>query len=126
MKYLKSESTVDLESLPKGKAMLSVKGGDRENIWVAKDEENKKMYLLNHSLNLYPFPSWGAEFDLVSSLDLDSVRGNTPDDLVLTIHSSAYENYKSFIDEDGSFNPENYEKAVAKEEAKGKEEEKNV
>lgn len=91
MKLFKSTNETPLDSLPKGKARLTVNGDDPENIWVAIDEVNKKMYLLNHALAFYPFPSWGSEWDLSKSLDVAEARGNHPDDTILTLHPEAYD-----------------------------------
>lgn len=50
--------------LPLGKVKITMKGTDPESIWVAVDEENKVMYLLNHALMFYPIPTWGMELPL--------------------------------------------------------------
>lgn len=54
----KIENQVPIGELPKGKIMIEMTGDDTpESIWVAKDEKNKVMYLLNHALMFYPIPS---------------------------------------------------------------------
>lgn len=84
----------EIGSLPKGKCHLTCNNEDAENIWVAKDEENKVMYLLNHALNMYPFPSWGMELPLRSSFDIGEIRGETPDDTEFSVCPEVYKAFK--------------------------------
>ena len=59
MKLIKSTIKRDkpIGELPHGKVRITMQGENAESIWVAKDEENKVMYLLNHALMSYPIPS---------------------------------------------------------------------
>jgi hypothetical protein len=98
MKIYKSDSTTSL--IPKGKVILTVNGKDPENIWIAIDNDKKKMYLLNHALAFYPFPSWGSEWDLANSLDVGKAKGKSPDDTILTLHQEAYDNLSKYINDD--------------------------
>ena len=67
--------------LPLGKVKITMKGTDPESIWVAVDEENKVMYLLNHALMFYPIPTWGMELPLTQdTIDLYKYRGDTFDE----------------------------------------------
>ncbi len=97
MKVFRSTNETPLESLPKGKVRLTVDGDDPENIWVANDEVNKKMYLLNHAVNFYPVPSWGSEWPLSKVLDIAEARGESPEETVLTFHAEAYGVLEPFI-----------------------------
>ena len=101
MKILLSENSKPLEKMEQGKVRLTVNGEDPENIWVARDHESKKMYLLNHALAFFPFPSWGTEFPLQNSIDVAEIRGESPDDTVLTVHKEAYDNMKKHLNEEG-------------------------
>lgn len=77
MKLIKSTIKRDkpIGELPHGKVTITMEGTDAESIWVAKDEENKVMYLLNHALMFYPVPSWGMELPLTSgSIDCISTE----------------------------------------------------
>lgn len=117
MKILRSANTTPLEEMEKGKVRLTVSGNDSENIWVAKDPENNKMYLLNHALAFYPFPSWGTEWELASTLDVAKARGESPDETVLTFHSEAYEYLKDKLKNDGqTLDPDKYFTEESKEE----------
>lgn len=115
MKLLKTElvSEQPLEELPKGKAKLTTNGKDTENIWVAKDISNNKMYLLNHALAFYPFPSWGSEWPLGHSIDVAKAKGENPDDCILTVHADAYAGYQAhegLLKEDGTIDEDVLEK----------------
>jgi len=109
----KSTNETSLESLPKGKVILTVAEEDPESIWVAKDIVNNKMYLLNHAINFHPIPSWGSEWDLADELDIAEARGKSFDDTVLTFHSEAHDVLSEFITND-SFNVEAYLKLKKK------------
>lgn len=89
-----------IDELPAGKIIINLKGAEREGIWVAKDEENKVMYLLNHSIMFYPFPSWGMELPLQDEIDLFPYRGKSTDETEFTVCEEAYEVLKQFIDEE--------------------------
>ena len=91
MKFFKSKVEKDLDTLPKGKADLTIGGEDHETIWVAKDEESGKMFLLNHAVAFYPFPSWGSEWPIGDSVDIKEARGDAPIDMNLTFHKEMYE-----------------------------------
>lgn len=103
MKFYKSNTTKDINSLERDKIKLSVKGEDVEGIWVAKDPENKKMYLLNHALAFYPIPSWGTEWDLANTLDVAKARGEEFSDTVLTFHPEAFKHFEEFMLDDNKF-----------------------
>ena len=83
------------EDLPKGKCILTCNNEDpeTENIWVAKDDENKVMYLLNNSLHFYPFPSWGIELPLSEEFDISKIRGKTVDDTEFSVCLEVYNQY---------------------------------
>lgn len=66
-----------------------MKGTDKEGIWVAKDEENKVMYLLNHALMFHPLPSWGMELPLCDEIDLHKYRGDKFEDTDMTVCEEA-------------------------------------
>ena len=108
-----------ISSLPEGKVRLTVNGEDPESIWVAKDIKNKKMYLLNHALAFYPFPSWGSEWDLDDSVDVGKARGNTPDETTLILCSESYEPIKDLLEEDKeTLSMEKFQKFLDNEKAK--------
>lgn len=100
MKILCSENKTPLEGMKLSKARLTVNGQDPENIWVKQDGD--KMYLQNHALAFYPFPSWGLELPNSSSMDVAELRGETPEDTVMTLHPEAYEHMKEYIDSDNN------------------------
>ena len=89
-----------IDELPAGKIIINLKGAEREGIWVAKDEENKVMYLLNHAVMFYPFPSWGMELPLQDEIDLFPYRGESTDETEFTVCEEAYEVLKQLIDEE--------------------------
>lgn len=103
MKFTKSNFTSVIDKLPKGKARLTVNGTEPENIWVARDEDNKVMYLLNHALAFFPLPSWGSEWPIGGSIDVAEARGKTFEDGKLTLHPEAFDflQSKGLIKEDG-------------------------
>jgi len=115
MKIHKSKIETPIESLPKGKARLTVNGLDPENIWVAYDAPNGVMFLLNHALAFYPFPSWGTEWPLSSGVDVGVARGESFDDTEITMHAEAYEHMKEFINEDSTVDIDKYFEAQQKE-----------
>ena len=86
--------------LPAGKITINLKGAERESIWAAKDEKNKVMYLVNHSVMFYPFPSWGMELPLQDEIDLFPYRGESTDETEFTVCEEAYEILKQFINEE--------------------------
>ena len=92
--------TSSIGELPAGKITISLNGSEKEGIWVAKDEENKVMYLLNHSVMFYPFPSWGMELPLQDEIDLFPYRGESTDETEFTVCEEAYEVLKQFINEE--------------------------
>lgn len=122
MKFYKSTiENTSLSELEKGKVKLHVNNEDVEGIWVAKDPENKKMYLLNHALAFYPVPSWGSEWDLASEINVAEVRGETPNDVVLTFHNDAYEHLKEFIDSEDNYDLETADRVSRERIASGEE-----
>lgn len=114
MKIICSENKSPLEGMELGKAKLTVNGQDPENIWVKKDTAAGKMYLQNHSLAFYPFPSWGLELPIGSSFDVAEMRGESPDDTVMTVHSEAFDHIKQFLDEDGKLKMDEFFEAQEK------------
>ena len=86
--------------LPAGKITISLNGSEREGIWAAKDDENKVMYLLNHAVMFYPFPSWGMELPLQDEIDLFPYRGKSTNYTEFTVCEEAYEVLKQFINEE--------------------------
>ena len=111
MKIRKSkiERNSSIGDLPKGKVRISIKGGEIEYIWVAKDEDNKVMYLLNHAVMFYPFPSWGMELPLTNgTIDLYKYRGDSVKDTDITVCEETYNALKEFIEEGDEFNTEKY------------------
>lgn len=105
----KIERTGSIGELPKSKVRISMKGGDIEHIWVAIDEENKVMYLLNHALMFYPMPSWGMELPLTrDTIDLHKYRGDSIDETDITMCEEAYNSLKEFIGEDDLFDHKRY------------------
>ena len=88
--------------LPAGKIVATLKGSERESIWVAKDEENKVMYLLNHAVMFYPFPTWGMELPLQDEIDLFPYRGESIDDTEFTVCEETHEALKQFINEENN------------------------
>lgn len=101
MKILKSETTVDLNDLPRGKCRIHINGDDVESIWVANDVENGKMYFLNSAVMFYPFYTWGTEYPISKDLNMHPYRGDTPDDTELTYHPLVYEEFIPLLQEDG-------------------------
>lgn len=111
MKLIKSTIKRDkpIGELPQGKVSITMQGEDKEVIWVAKDEENKVMYLLNHAFMFYPVPSWGMELPLQSGpVDLYQYRGDKFEDTKFTVCEEAYDGLAEFLDEEGNFNVEGY------------------
>lgn len=105
----KIERTESIGELPKGKVSISMKGEDIEGIWVAIDEENKVMYLLNHALMFYPMPSWGMELPLTRGIiDLHKYRGDSIDETDITVCEETYNHLKEFIGEDDLFDHKRY------------------
>lgn len=101
MKIKTTNAHNGFEHLPKRKLKLS-DNGDIESIWIAVDEPNKKMYLLNHALAFYPFPSWGAEFDLADKLEVKEIKGDSPDKLELTFPEFVLNHIPTLKDDDGN------------------------
>lgn len=109
MKYIRAEAP-PLDTMELTKMRLVVNGQDGENIWI-KEGPDGKSYLQNHSVNFYPFPSWGLEVPTCDTYDLKSLR-QSPDDTVLTIHPEAYDamieaghiNEEGILQEDVYFN----------------------
>lgn len=98
------------EHLPKGKCNLTCFGEDSESIWVAHDEENKVMYLLNHAINMYPYPSWGMELPLATKYDIGSIRGESADETEFSVCPEVYYSMKEagFIGENDEFDSLKY------------------
>lgn len=94
--------TSPIGELPNGKVTVHLSNDldSNESIWVAKDQENKVMYLLNHAVAFFPFPSWGMELPLQQKVDLLPYRGQTPDDAEFTVCKEAYDIYKEYINEE--------------------------
>lgn len=98
-------------NLPKSKVTITFKengNSNGEGIWVAEDKENNLMYLLNHAVGFYPFPSWGMELPLKKEIDLMSYRGKTFEDTKYTLCEEAYNNVKEFLDEKGDMDLDKY------------------
>lgn len=108
----KIENLKPLEDYSKGKVVVSFNGQDAESIWVAKDEENKVMFLLNHSVGFFPMPSWGTELPLCESMDLGEMRGEKISDTDITVHPKAYEFCQRFLNEDDSVDLDKYQEAM--------------
>jgi hypothetical protein len=116
MKYIKGNQTYPLSAedatVPTWKCRLVCGGADGEGIWVKQGE--KEVVLLNDSLHFYPFRTWGAVFPSRShpkdtseereTIDVASIRGETPEDCVITLHPEAWDQYleRGIIDEDGN------------------------
>ena len=103
MRYKKSENTTPLSEMVMDKIRLTEKDEMSERIWVKKDDKNKKYYLQNDSLALYPYHSWGLEIPF-DNTDITEIKGNNPDETVLVIHYEAYDYmiFKKIIDNDGN------------------------
>ena len=99
MKISRSSVVRDCEigDLPRGKCSICFGGEDYEGIWIAKDEKNKLMYLLNHALGFYPIPSWGMELPLKDEIDLIEYRGNSFDETSFTLCQEAYDNLEEYL-----------------------------
>lgn len=95
----KIERDTPIGKLPKGKVHITMQGGEGENIWVAKDEENKVMYLLNQAVMFYPIPTWGMELPLQDDIDLYKYRGDSFDDTDFSVCEEAYNVLKDCLDE---------------------------
>lgn len=111
MKLIKSTIKRDksIGELPQGRVTITMQGEDAESIWVAKDEENKVMYLLNHAFMFYPVPSWGMELPLtLGSIDLHKYRGDSFDETQFTVCEEAYNGLSDFLDKEGNFDVEGY------------------
>lgn len=85
------------ESLEKGKCDLCCDGEDFESIWVAKDEANNVMYLLNNALNFYPFSSWGMELPLSKEFDILEIIGESVEDTEFSVCPEVYNQLKEMI-----------------------------
>lgn len=92
-----------IAELPKRKIILTDGPHDPipESIWVAMDEENKKMYLLNHAIAMFPYPSWGMELPLQKSIDINNHRAKTPEQTVMIVCKEAYEALERYLDKCG-------------------------
>lgn len=104
----KIKRTTPIGELPQGKVRITMKGTDGESIWVAKDKENKVMYLLNQALMFYPIPSWGMELPLQYDIDLHKYRGDTFEETDFTVCEETYEALKEFINENDEFDCDRY------------------
>ncbi len=121
MKIRKSkiQRSSPIGELPENKVRLTCGDDSPESIWVAEDKENNVMYLLNHAVCFFPYPSWGMELPLQDSIDVFKYRGETPDDTDITVCEEAYEYFKKFIKKDDEFDCEAYledQKRLQKEE----------
>lgn len=92
-----------ITELPHGRTRITCKGKLPEGIWIAKDEENRVMYLLNHAIMFFPLPSWGMELPLKEEIDLYKYRGDKFEDLDITVCEEAYEALKEFINDKDEF-----------------------
>jgi len=72
------------------------------------DQVNKKMYLINHAVAFFPFPSWGTEWELSNQVDVGEARGDAPEDTKLTFHPEAYKMITQFLDSEGMMDIEEY------------------
>lgn len=98
-----------INTLPKGKVRITISGEHAENIWVAIDEDNKVMYLLNDAIMFYPILSWGMELPLTTdSVDMLPYRGYTFEDTAFTLCSEAYEALSDYLDDEGNFDVDKY------------------
>ena len=89
-----------IADLPKSKVRVTFKengNSNGEGIWVAEDKENNLMYLLNHAVGFYPFPSWGMELPLKKEIDLMSYRGETFEDTKYTLVKKLITMLKNFL-----------------------------
>lgn len=90
MKYIKSENMTPLSEMEMVKIRLTEEDDIPESIWAKKDKENKKYYLQNDSIALFPYHSWGLEIPF-DNTDITQIKGNSPDKAVLTLHYEAYD-----------------------------------
>ena len=67
------------------------------------------MYLLNHALGFYPYPSWGSEWPLSDSIDIEKARGANISETILILHPKTYDFLKNSIVND-VFNLEEFNK----------------
>jgi hypothetical protein len=100
MKYICSETTTVLESLPLIKTRLHINNENVEHIWIKYDKATNKMWLQNNAINLYPFHSWGMELDYSSSFDLNDTLNQTE----IKIHPETFKSMivKNIIDNEGN------------------------
>lgn len=100
IKYIKSTHSDPLEGGVMGKMRLSVNGENVENIWVKRFDGFS--ILQNHSINLFPFESWGAIIPSVGSeFDLHDMQ----EKYVIELHPEAFDTYvkESIITPDGEY-----------------------
>lgn len=98
----------NIESLELGKTHITLHGKNGESIWVRKDPDNNVMYLSNHALMFFPFPSWGMELPLCDDIDLYQYHKGKAEDSEITVIAEAYDALKEFIGEDDELDMEKY------------------
>lgn len=105
MKVRKSsiERKSGIRQLPIGKALIRCSTCKPEYAWVAKDEENKVMYLLNSLVSFHPMPSWGMELPLGEDVDVTDYRGASTAFTDITVCSEMYKHLKPYIGDDDEF-----------------------
>lgn len=79
-----------------------------ESIWVAMDEENKVMYLLNHSIAMFPYPSWGMELPLGKRVDINKHRNEDPNKTTIIVCKEAYKALEKYLKKCGGFDFEKF------------------
>lgn len=99
-KYIRGDEAIyntAIEDLPKIKVLLVVDNEGGETPWAGQGDGY--IVLLNNAVSFLPCRSWGAVFKSKYSdtegsretIDVTSMRGDSPDDLVLTLHPESYD-----------------------------------
>lgn len=101
-------SDFNIESLELGKVHITLNGSNGESIWVRKDPDNNVMYLSNHALMFFPFPSWGMELPLCDDIDLYPYHKGNAEASEITVIAETYDMLKKFIGDDDELNVEKY------------------
>ena len=92
-----------IRKLPIGKALIRCSTCKPEYAWVAKDEKNKVMYLLNSLVSFHPIPSWGMEVPLGDDVDVTDYRGASTEFTDITVCSEMYKHLKPYISDNDEF-----------------------
>lgn len=100
MNYKESISKINFEEHTPEKIRL-VCNDEVESIWVIKDPENKLMFLVNNCVALSPLPSWGLELPIGDSVDITELRGESPINAKLTVHSIMYKRLLPALNKEG-------------------------